>query len=237
MDVAGIASLHDVADGAPGIARRRARRGFAYRSPAGGPVRDAAALKRSRALAIPPARRQVWIRPDADGHVQATGRDERGRKQCRYHAPWREQRDATRHRRLIAFARTLPRLRTRVSEGMARRELPRETVLATAVHLVEATLIRIGNADRVRTNGSRGLATLRGQRVATEASELRFEFRGRAVACGAPRCVTRAAGVSFAPVRNCQGRICSATSTRMARPAPSPRQASMPASVMPWART
>jgi DNA topoisomerase-1 len=142
-------------------------------------VRDAAAPKRIRALAIPPAERQVWIRSDADGRVRATGRDERGRERCRYDATWREQQDTTKHHRPIAFARTRLQLRARVSGGMARRGLPREKVPATAVHRVEAALIRIGNADRARTNRGHGSTTLRGQHVVMGGPELCSEFRGK----------------------------------------------------------
>jgi DNA topoisomerase-1 len=176
-DAADSAGLSYVTDERPGILRRRAGKGFAYQLPTGGPVRDAATLKRIRSLAVPPAWRQVWICPQAEGHIQATGRDERGRKPYRYHPRWREVRDATKYHRLLEFARTLPAIRARVAEDMARPGLPREKVLATMVHLLETTLIRVGNDEYARENDSHGLTTLRSDHV--EGAALRFEFRGK----------------------------------------------------------
>jgi DNA topoisomerase-1 len=174
------AGLLYVSDEQPGIARRRAGKGFTYRAPRGGAVRDAATLKRIRALAIPPAWTGVWICPHPEGHIQATGRDARGRKQYRYHPRWREVRDAAKYDRLLEFARLLPGIRDRVRADMAKGGLPREKVLATVVHLLETTLIRVGNDDYARQNSSYGLTTLQDRHVKVEGGELRFAFTGKA---------------------------------------------------------
>jgi DNA topoisomerase-1 len=173
------AGLRYVTDATPGITRAGAAGQFAYRDGAGKLVRDAATLKRIRALAIPPAWREVWICARDDGHLQATGRDARGRKQYRYHARWREARDETKYGRLAAFARALPRIRRRTGRDLARPGLPREKALAAVVRLLEATLIRVGNEEYARTNESFGLTTLRGRQVRIEGSTLRFRFRGK----------------------------------------------------------
>src|SRR4051812_6209410 len=144
--------LRYVSDAAPGIRRRMARaHGFNYLHPDGSPVTDEKTLDRIRALAIPPAWTDVWICPNANGHIQATGRDQRGRKQYRYHARWREVRDGSKYDRLIAFGRGLPRLRRGVDAALARRGLPREKVLAAVIRVMEMTLIRVGNAEYART--------------------------------------------------------------------------------------
>jgi DNA topoisomerase-1 len=179
-EAARVAQLRYVSDGAPGIRRVRRGRGFRYVGPDGAPVRDQATLARIRRLAIPPAWTDVWIAPDPAGHIQAVGRDAAGRKQYRYHARWREVRDRAKYDRLIDFARALPRIRARVAEDLARPGLSREKVLATVVRLLEATLIRVGNEEYARQNGSYGLTTLRSQHVTVEGGSLRFEFRGKA---------------------------------------------------------
>lgn len=179
MEAARDAGLRHSTDAAPGITRRRAGRGFAYRDPDGARVTDRATLRRIASLAIPPAYTDVWICPDPRGHLQATGRDARGRKQHRYHPGWREARDATKYARMAAFAAALPRIRARVAEALARPGLPREKVLATVVRLLETTLIRVGNEDYARQNGSFGLTTLRARHVAVEGAALRFRFRGK----------------------------------------------------------
>jgi DNA topoisomerase-1 len=173
------AGLRYVSDEAPGILRRRVGKGFSYRAPQGGPVKDAATLKRIRTLAIPPAWTEVWICPRPDGHIQATGRDEKGRKQYRYHPRWREVRDAAKYGHLLAFAEALPAIRARVAADMALPGLPREKVLATVVHLLETTLIRVGNDNYARQNGSYGLTTLRNRHVKVEGATLRFAFKGK----------------------------------------------------------
>jgi DNA topoisomerase I len=178
-DAAREAGLRYVSDDAPGILRRRVGKGFSYRLPQGGPLRDAATLKRIRSLAIPPAWTQVWICPHPDGHIQATGRDEKGRKQYRYHPRWREVRDAAKYAHMVEFARALPGIRARVAEDLRRPGLAREKVLAAVVQLLEATLIRVGNDDYARQNDSYGLTTLQDRHVLVEGAELRFRFKGK----------------------------------------------------------
>ena len=173
------AGLRYVADDGPGIARRRAGRGFCYHDPGGGPLRDEATLKRIRSLAIPPAWEKVWICPRGDGHLQATGRDARGRKQYRYHPRWREARDETKYGRMLDFARALPRIRRRVKQDLALPGLPRDKVLATVVRLLEATRIRVGNEEYARANESFGLTTLRSRQVRVRGATLQFRFRGK----------------------------------------------------------
>jgi DNA topoisomerase I len=173
------AGLRYVSDASPGIAREGAAGEFRYRHAGGKAVRDEATLKRIRSLAIPPAWREVWICAREDGHLQATGRDARGRKQYRYHPRWRETRDETKYGRLVAFARTLPRIRRRTNRDLARPGLPREKALAAVVRLLEATLIRVGNEEYARENYSFGLTTLRGRQVRIDGATLRFCFRGK----------------------------------------------------------
>ena len=179
LEAAGAALLRYVSDSAPGLRRYRAGRGFRYVTPDGSPVRDFPTRRRIRMLAIPPAWTDVWICPTAAGHVQAVGRDARGRKQYRYHARWRETRDATKYARLALFGERLPAIRRRVAQDLGRSGLPREKVLATVVGLLEASLIRVGNVEYAETNGSFGLTTLRARHVRVEGSKLRFEFRGK----------------------------------------------------------
>jgi DNA topoisomerase-1 len=173
------ASLRYVSDDMPGFIRRRAGKGFSYRQPDGQVLRDPDALRRIRALVIPPAWRDVWICRFADGHIQATGRDEKGRKQYRYHTRWREVRDATKFSRMVEFAQALPRVRVRIDADLRRPGLPREKVLAAVVRLLETTLIRIGNEDYAKQNESYGLTTLRNEHVEVEKSEMRFSFKGK----------------------------------------------------------
>lgn len=175
-----VAGLHYVNDErTPGIRRLGAARRFRYITPNGRPVKDPAQLQRIKALAIPPAWTDVWICPNADGHLQATGRDARGRKQYRYHPRWREVRDEVKYGRLIAFAQTLPRIRARVEADVRRRGLPREKVLAAVVQLLEKTLIRVGNEEYVRQNGSIGLTTMRDRHAKVHRNGVRFAFRGK----------------------------------------------------------
>src|SRR4051812_29054421 len=174
-----VAGLRYVSDAHPGIERRGKGMGFHHIAPGGSEVRDTATLARIRALAIPPAWTKVWICTRADGHIQATGRDARGRKQYRYHERWREVRDHTKYGRLAAFTRALPRIRRRVTRDLDLPGLPREKVLATIVRLLEMTFIRIGNAEYARDNASFGLTTLRERQVQVKGSTLRFRFRGK----------------------------------------------------------
>lgn len=178
-EAARAAGLRYVNDTRPGITRHAERDGFGYRDASGKPVRDEATLERIRALAIPPAYADVWICPHANGHIQATGRDARGRKQYRYHPRWRETRDATKYEHMAEFAQALPAIRARVSADLRRRGLPREKVLATVVRLLETTLIRVGNDDYAKENGSFGLTTLRNRHVAVKGETLRFAFKGK----------------------------------------------------------
>ena len=173
------AGLIYVSDEEPGIRRRKAGKGFSYTRTGGETVKDAAGLKRIRSLAIPPAWTDVWICPRANGHIQATGRDAKGRKQYRYHPRFREVRESTKYERMLEFARSLPAIRQTIADHMALRGLPREKVLATIVNLLETTLIRVGNEDYARQNKSYGLTTLRGRHVAVNGSELRFNFKGK----------------------------------------------------------
>jgi DNA topoisomerase-1 len=163
----------------PGIQRRRAGKGFSYRDPGNRTITDATQLGRIRRLAIPPAWRSVWICPDPNGHIQAFGYDEKGRKQYRYHPKFREVREGIKFEDIMTFARALPRLRRRVAADLARPGLGRAKVLATVVHLLETTMIRVGNDSYAKENGSYGLTTLRARHVTVESSELKFRFKGK----------------------------------------------------------
>ena len=174
-----VAGLTYVNDEEPGIRRKRSGRGFRYLDARGETVRDRETLARIKALAIPPAWTDVWISADPNGHIQASGRDARGRKQYRYHAKWSEVRDEAKYYRTIAFAKALPRLRQRLSEDLARPGLPREKVVATVVRLLETTFMRVGNEEYARENKSFGLTTLRNRHVAFAGSEVRFRFKGK----------------------------------------------------------
>jgi DNA topoisomerase-1 len=176
---AAIAALRHVSDAAPGIRRQRSGRGFSYVSSDGSRIGDAATLARIRALAIPPAWRDVWICPIAHGHLQATGRDARGRKQYRYHARWSTVRAATKYERTLEFGSALPAIRARLAADLAKPEFPKEKVLAIVVTLLETTLIRVGNEEYSRTNKSFGLTTLQDRHVAIDGTMIRFRFRGK----------------------------------------------------------
>ena len=168
-----------VSDASPGIRRLRCGSAFHFRRTDGSAVRDQATLRRIRSLAIPPAWSDVWICPTGDGHIQAIGRDAKGRKQYLYHPQWRELRDADKYGHMLEFARRLPCLRARVARDMARPGRSREKVLATVVDLLDKTLIRVGNHDYARENGSYGLTTLRNRHVRVNGDELRFCFKGK----------------------------------------------------------
>jgi DNA topoisomerase I len=174
-----LSGLRYVSDDAPAIRRRRAGKGFIYVDASGRRVANEDTLKRIRSLVIPPAWTDVWICASVDGHIQATGRDAKGRKQYRYHADYREAREQSKYEHLFEFAEVLPTIRARVAEHMSLRGLPREKVLATVVHLLETTLIRVGNGEYARTNQSYGLTTLKNKHVAVEGSEVRFQFTGK----------------------------------------------------------
>lgn len=178
-DAAGSAGLRYVSDARPGIRRKKAGIGFGYTRADGSKVTELDVLKRIKALAIPPAWTDVWICPFADGHIQATGRDAKGRKQYRYHARFREVRESTKYEHVVAFADALPAIRKKVREHMNLRGLPREKVLATVVHLLESTLIRVGNDEYAEQNNSYGLTTLKNRHAAVDGNEVRFRFTGK----------------------------------------------------------
>jgi DNA topoisomerase-1 len=178
-DAAEYAGLAYVSDEKPGIRRKRSGKGFRYQTAQGSKVRDEAILKRIKSLAVPPAWTDVWICPTPNGHIQATGRDARGRKQYRYHPRFREVREGTKYSHMLAFADSLADIRAKVREHLTLRGLPREKVLATVVHLLEATLIRVGSDEYARTNKSYGLTTLKNRHVEADGSALRFNFKGK----------------------------------------------------------
>jgi DNA topoisomerase I len=166
-------------DEAPGIRRKKTKTGFRYVDAEGRPVRDEAVLTRIKRLAIPPAWTDVWISPVPEGHIQATGRDAKGRKQYRYHPRWREIRDENKYQRTIAFAEALPEIRERVDSDLRKQGLPREKVLATVVALLEKSMIRVGNKEYAISNQSYGLTTMRDRHVEVDESTIRFLFKGK----------------------------------------------------------
>jgi len=173
------AGLRYVTDGVAGIRRKRSGKGWAYYAPDGARIADAKLRRRLNALAIPPAWTEVWICPDPDGHIQATARDARGRKQYRYHPSYREARDRSKFRRMLEFSEVLPLVRERVERDLRQADLSRRQLLATVVRLLDRTLIRVGNDEYARENRSFGLTTLRRKHVHVEGALLRFGFRGK----------------------------------------------------------
>ncbi|HRI50088.1 MAG TPA: DNA topoisomerase IB [Pseudomonadota bacterium] len=173
------AKLRYVSDEQPGFTRKRRGRHFAYYDTSGALLRDPEHLARIRSLVIPPAWTSVWICAQPSGHLQATGRDQRGRKQYRYHPRWCEQRNESKFGRMVAFGQALPRIRARVQQDLRSPGLSREKVLATLVRLLESTLIRIGNEEYVKTNESYGLTTLRNEHVEIEGTTVHFHFQGK----------------------------------------------------------
>jgi DNA topoisomerase-1 len=173
------AGLLYVNDDEPGISRRRSGKGFRYVSPDGKTITDKRVLSRIKALAVPPAWSDVRICPSPRGHIQATGRDERGRKQYRYHPSWRQTRDQTKYDRMIPFGEALPAIRKRVREDLERPGLPREKVLATIVRVIDLTYIRVGNTRYAKENKSFGMTTMRGRHADVTGSNIRFEFVGK----------------------------------------------------------
>ena len=174
-----LAGLRYVTDAKPGIRRIRSGKGFRYLDPDDKPVKDKQLLARIKSLVIPPAWTDVWICPAANGHLQATGRDARHRKQSRYHPQWRTVRDENKYERMKAFGDTLPIIRKQVGHDLALQGLPREKVLATIVRLLETTFIRVGNAEYARENRSYGLTTLRDRHVDVNGSTVHFKFQGK----------------------------------------------------------
>ena len=173
------AGLIFVNDETNGITRKPRGKSFQYFLPSGATLKDRAELARVKKLAIPPAWTDVWICPSAEGHIQATGRDIRGRKQYRYHADWTRVRDEAKYDRVLSFARLLPGIRNTIQEHLAERGLGRNKVLATVVHLLETTLIRVGNREYAKQNKSYGLTTLQDRHVTFAGSSVRFKFRGK----------------------------------------------------------
>src|SRR6266511_3883216 len=174
-----LAGLHYVTDGFAGIRRRRSGAGWIYYAPNGSRIRDPDPRKRLNALAIPPAWTDVWICPDPDGHIQATARDARGRKQYRYHPLYRDARDKSKFGRMLEFSEILPEIRERVERDLRARDLTRRQILATVVMLLDKTLIRVGNDEYARENRSFGLTTLRERHVEIKGAKLLFSFRGK----------------------------------------------------------
>ncbi len=173
------AGLRYVTDTVPGIRRERVDEHFSYSQPDGKIIDDEKVLGRIHALGIPPAWNDVWICTNPHGHIQATGRDAKGRKQYRYHTEWRKIRDETKYDRMLLFGKALPTIRVRVEHDLALRGLPREKVLATLVRLLDTTSIRIGNEEYARENGSFGLTTMHDEHVQVAGATLHFHFRGK----------------------------------------------------------
>ncbi len=178
-EVASGGGLRYVHDGQPGIRRVRRRGAFTYTDADGKTIREPATLARIAALAIPPAWEDVWICPTPSGHLQATGRDARGRKQYRYHPEWRRRRDHSKFSRMLAFGQALPRIRARVASDLRTRSLTRETVLAAVVRLLDESGLRVGNTSYARENGSYGVTTLRNRHVEIETDRVVLTFRGK----------------------------------------------------------
>lgn len=174
-----LGGLRYITDEVPGYTRRRTRSGFRYLDCDGHPVTDPQILARIKAIAIPPAWTDVWICPDADAHLQATGRDAKGRKQYRYHKQWRQVRDEAKYERMLGFGMKLPAIRQRLDEDIARAGLSREKVIATIIRLLDVTHIRIGNEEYAQANKSFGLTTLRNRHVSIEGTVIEFRFRGK----------------------------------------------------------
>ncbi len=179
LEAAEDAGLRYVSDEQRGFSRRRKGEEFEYFDTKGKPIRDEQRLLRIKRLAIPPAWSDVWICPSPNGHIQATGRDARRRKQYRYHERWREVRDENKYDRLVNFGKALPKIRRRLKKNLALNGLPREKVLATIVQLLERSLIRVGNEEYARENKSFGLTTMQDRHVDVKGSKLRFRFRGK----------------------------------------------------------
>jgi len=179
MDAAEEAGLRYVSDDRPGYTRKAKGEDFAWLDTDGKLIRDEQRLLRIKRLAIPPAWTDVWICPASNGHIQATGRDARGRKQYLYHERWREVRDENKYDRIISFGKALPKIRRRVAKDLKLPALPRNKVLATVVQLLESTFIRIGNEEYARENKSFGLTTMKDRHVEVKGAKLRFRFRGK----------------------------------------------------------
>jgi DNA topoisomerase I len=179
IEAAREAGLRYVTDDRPGITRRRAGKGFSYRDPYGERITARSELRRIRGIGVPPAWTNVWICPNPRGHIQATGRDTKGRKQYRYHPEWRAVRDASKFDRLLDFGHALPTLRERIESDLALPGVPRERILATVMWIIDRTLMRVGNEEYARTNDSYGATTLRKDHVEIMGAEVALSFRGK----------------------------------------------------------
>ncbi len=212
-----VQGLRHSSDREPGVHRHDGPRGFEYVDDAGRRVTDARTLQRIKSLVIPPAWTDVWICADARGHLQATGRDARGRKQYRYHQRWRELRDAHKFDRITDFAAALPAVRRRVQQDLSAPGLPRTKVLAAIVRLLDTTCLRIGNERYAEENDSFGLTTLRNRHARVNGSCVELQFRGKGGNSTAPASTTSASRASSAAAASCPARRCSNTSMARAR--------------------
>jgi DNA topoisomerase-1 len=206
-EAAQAAGLTYVSDVKAGISRHRRGKGFLYKT-GGKTVRDETTLSRIRALAIPPAWTDVWICPKGSGHIQATGRDAKGRKQYRYHPRFREVRESTKYYHMLDFAKSLPAIRAKVQAHLGLKGLPREKVLAAVVHLLEATLIRVGSDEYARSNKSYGLTTLKNNHVDVDGAALRSCSKARAGKSGISRFATGGLRGSYARAMICPDKSC-----------------------------
>ena len=171
--------LRYVSDDMTGIRRSKSAKSFVYTYPIGDSVREERALRRIKSLAIPPAWKNVWICPDPYGHLQATGRDARGRKQYKYHPRWRQVREETKYHRFVSFGKALPKIRRRIAQDLRLKDMCRQKVLATVARLLEVSLIRVGNEEYERENHSFGLTTMKSRHVDVNGASMHFEFRGK----------------------------------------------------------
>jgi DNA topoisomerase-1 len=179
VEAAEEAGLRYVSDDRPGYTRKRRGKKFVYFDTDGKEIKDETRILRLNRLAIPPAYTEVWICPSPNGHLQATGRDARGRKQYRYHERWREERDENKYEKMVIFGQALPKIRRRLNRDLKRRGLPREKIIATVVQLLERTFIRVGNEEYAKENRSFGLTTMRNRHVKVRGDKVRFQFRGK----------------------------------------------------------
>lgn len=178
-EIAQVAGLRYVHDDKPGITRKLKGDHFCFYAKDGSEITDEEEIKRIRKLAIPPAYTDVWICPSSNGHIQATGRDAKGRKQYRYHPRWKEVSDETKYNKMIAFGKALPAIRRHINKDLARTGLPKEKIMAALVHLLEVTLIRVGNEEYAKENKSFGLTTLRNRHVDIKGDKIAFKFLGK----------------------------------------------------------
>lgn len=235
LAIAETAGLRYVTDVLPGLRRSRCGKGFSYRRPDGTTEKRRRTLDRIRSLAVPPAWTDVWICPYPNGHLQATGRDARGRKQYRYHPQWREVRDAAKYDRLVDVGRALPRIRERVKGDPALPGMPREKVLAAVVQLLDDTLMRVGNAEYARLNESFGATTIRNEHVSVRGQTVLFTFRGKSGDTTSSRSSTSGWRGSLADARRYPDRSCSPTLTTTARHAMlDPRTSTSICARLPW---